>query len=287
MSTAQQTAPAQTTTAAEWETTWAGTRGLLLAWTAMLSRDLRAFLRSRSQFYSSVLLPLMLLAILGTGVSDGLNPTSRVIRDGDYVSYLAAGMIALTALFSSTFSSASFYRDRESGMLRTLLSTPHRAETILFGKALAAITIGTAQALIILAVAAAMPGIDLAWQYGWLGGLAMVVAGILAMNVLLAGLALLIATRIRTMQGFHLVMNLVLFPLFFLSGAFFPIDQLPDWLRILGLANPLTYPVDLIQTTAYAASNDGFIGPAIDFAVLGGMALVVFVLGLRRSSANA
>ena len=256
--------------------------GAVASW-ALLQRDLRAFVRARSQLYSSVLLPLMLLAILGTGVSDGLNPDSRVIRDGDYISYLAPGMIALTALFSSTFSSASFYRDRDSGMLRTLLASPHGVRTILFGKALAAVTIGSMQAILILIIAAAIPGIDLAWQYGWLGGVALVVTGILAMNFLLSGISLLVATRIRTMQGFHLIMNLVLFPLFFLSGAFFPLDALPDWLRVLGLANPLTYPVDLMQTAAYASNNSGFIGPAIDFAVLGGLAIVFFALGLRRA----
>ena len=99
----------------------------------------------------------------------------------------------------------------------------------------------------------------------------------------ISGFALIVATRIRTMQGFHLVMNLALLPLFFLSGAFFPLDNLPTWLRVLGLANPLTYPVDLMQTAAYAASNHGFLGPAIDFAVLGTLALALFALGLRRS----
>ncbi|MEE9277610.1 MAG: ABC transporter permease [Dehalococcoidia bacterium] len=257
--------------------------GAAVACGALVQRDLRAFARSRSQLYSSLLLPLMLLAILGTGVSDGLDPASDIIRDGDYISYLAPGMIAMTALFSSTFSSASFYRDRESGMLRALLASPHDARTILLGKALAAVTIGTAQALLILAVAAAIPGIDLAWQYGWLGGVAMVLAGILALNFLLSGISLLLATRIRTMQGFHLVMNLALFPLFFLSGAFFPLEELPTWLRVVGWINPLTYPVDLMQTAAYAANNNGFMGPAIDFAVLGSLALVLFGLGLRRS----
>ena len=257
--------------------------GAAVACGALVQRDLRAFIRSRSQFYSSVFLPLMLLAILGVGVSDGLQPTSRVIRDGDYVSYLAPGMIALTALFSSTFSSASFYRDRDSGMLRTLLATPHVAQTILLGKTFAAVIIGAAQALLILAIAVAIPGIDLDWQFGWLGGLAMVITGILALNFMLSGFALLIATRIRTMQGFHLVINLILFPLFFLSGAFFPLDELPTWLQVLGWINPLTYPVDLMQTAAYASSNDGFIGPAIDFAVLGSLALLLFAFGLRRS----
>ena len=250
---------------------------------ALLERDLRAFLRSRSQVLSSVLLPLMLLAILGTGVSDGLEPTSAIIRDGDYVSYLAPGMIAMTALFSSTFSSASFYRDRDSGLLRTLLASPHEARTILLGKSLAAVVIGTVQALAILVVAVLIPGINFDWQYGWLGGAAMVVAGVVALNFLLSGFALLVSTRIRSMQGFHLVMNLVLFPMLFLSGAFFPLDTLPDWLRILCWINPLTYPVDLLQTTAYASNTDGFFGPGIDFAVLGGMALLLFGLGLRRA----
>ena len=249
---------------------------------ALLARDLRGFLRSRSQLYSSVLLPLMLLAILGTGVSDGLDPASTIIRDGDYVSYLAPGMIAMTALFSSTFSSASFYRDRDSGLLRTLLVSPHGARTILLGRSLAAVVIGSVQALLILVVAVLIPGIDFAWQYGWLGGTAMVVVGVLALNFLLSGFTLLVATRIRSMQGFHLVMNLVLLPLFFLSGAFFPLDSLPDWLRILGWINPLTYPVDLMQTVAYAGDTEGFFGPGIDFAVLGGLALGLFTLGMRR-----
>ena len=219
---------------------------------------------------------------MGTGISDGLDPASEIIRDGDYVSYLAPGMIALTALFSSTFSSASFYRDRDSGMLRTFLASPHGPRTILLGKALAAVVIGSVQALLILAVAVVIPSIDLAWQYGWVGGLGMVIAGVLALNLLLSGLALLLATRIRTMQGFHLVMNLVLFPLFFLSGAFFPLQELPDWLYVLGLINPLTYAVDLLQTAAYTENTRGFIGPAIDFAVLGGLALLLFTVGLRR-----
>jgi len=257
--------------------------GAAIACGALLGRDLRAVVRSRSQLYSSMLLPLMLLAILGIGVSDGLEPSSPIIRNGDYVSYLAAGMIALTALFSSTFSSASFYRDRDSGMLRTFLASPHGPRTILFGKALAAIVIGSVQALLVLVVAVVIPGIDFDWQYGWLGGLGMVIATVLLLNLLLSGFALVVATRIRTMQGFHLVMNLVLFPLFFLSGAFFPLDELPDWLYVIGLANPLTYAVDALQTTAYAANGHGFIGPEIDFAVLGGLAMLLFALGLKRS----
>ena len=250
---------------------------------ALLARDLKAVARSRSQLYSSILFPLMLLALLGTGVSSGLSPTSERILDGDYTSFLAPGMIAMTALFSSTFSSAGFYRDRESGLLRAMLASPHSAQTILFGKALGSILIGSLQALTVLVLAVVIPDIDLAWQFGWLGGGATVVLTILALNFMLSGLSLLLAVRIKTMQGFHLIMNLVLFPLFFLSGAFFPLDQVPTWLEVIGYANPLTYAVDLLHYASYADSPEGLIGPLIDGLVLGLLALFLFVIGLRRA----
>lgn len=250
---------------------------------ALLQRDLRAVARSRSQLYSSVLFPLMLMALLGTGVSSGLAPTSQRVIDGDYTSFLAPGMIAMTALFSSTFSSAGFYRDRESGLLRAMLAAPHSARTILFGKALSAILIGSLQAFAILALAVVIPGIDLAWQFGWLGGVATVVATVLGMSFMLSGLSLLLALRIKTMQGFHLIFNLVLFPLFFLSGAFFPLDDVPTWLEAIGYINPLTYAVDLLHYASYADSPDGLIGPLIDGPVLGVLAVLLFAVGLRRA----
>ena len=257
--------------------------GAAIASLALLERDLRAVARSRSQLYSSVLFPVMLMGLLGAGVSSGLAPNSPRIIDGDYTSFLAPGMIAMTALFSSTFSSAGFYRDRESGLLRAMLASPHSARTILFGKALSAILIGSLQAFAVLALAVVIPGIDLAWQFGWLGGVATVVATVLALSFMLSGLSLLLALRVKTMQGFHLIFNLVLFPLFFLSGAFFPLDQVPGWLEVIGYINPLTYAVDLLHYACYAPSPDGLIGPLIDGLVLGGLALIVFALGLSRA----
>ena len=250
------------------------------AWGALLSRDLRAVVRSRSQLSSSLLFPLMLLAILGVGISEGLEP-SRV-RDGDYVTFLVPGIMVMTALFSSTFSSASFYQDRDSGMLKVLLVSPHSPAVILLGKSLGGVVIGSLQALAVLGIASAIPAIDLAWQYGIAWSLLLAAATVLLLNVLLSGLAQVLATRIKTIQGFHLVMNLVLFPLLFFSGAFFPLADLPGWLRGLALANPLTYAVDLLQLALYAESASGYIGPGIDAAVLGGLAAALFAWGMRR-----
>ncbi len=244
---------------------------------ALILRDLRAFRRSRSQLYSSVVFPLMLLAILGTGVSEGLDP--RTVED--YVTFLAPGMVVMTALFSSTFSSASYYQDRDSGILKVFLSSPHSTRVILFGKTLSSVVIGIAQALLVLGVAAAVPAIDFDWAYGVAGSLTVALAAIVLLNVFLAGLAQWLASRISSMQGFHLVMNLVLLPFLFFSGAFFPLDDLPIWLKALGALNPLSYAVDLMHLALYGRDAEGY-GLPVDLAVMTSLAMAVFWLGTGR-----
>jgi ABC-2 type transport system permease protein len=250
----------------------------LEAVSALLVRDLRSFLRSRSQLYSSVFFPLMLLAILGTGVEDGLDPRNI----DDYVTFLTPGMIVMTALFSSTFSSATYYQDRDSGILRVLFASPHSQRVILLGKTLSSVVIGIAQALVVLAVAAAVPAIHFHWQYGVLQSVALSVIAVVLLNLFLSGLGQMLATRIRSMQGFHLVMNLVLFPFLFFSGAFFPLDELPVWLKVLGHINPLSYGVDLMQVSLYARDSHGYMGVPLDLGVLAFVAAAVFYLGTSR-----
>lgn len=248
---------------------------------AILRRDMRAVLRSRSQLYSSLLFPLMLLAILGTGVSHGLDPSSERIRDGDYESFLVPGLVVMTALFSSTFTSASYYQDRDSGLLRVMLASPNSPQVILLGKALAGVVIGSIQSMTLLAVAALIPGINLEWQHGVLPGIMLALTAVLLLAVFLNGFAQIMASRIRTMSGFHLVMNLLLFPLLFFSGAFFPLGDLPIWLKVLATVNPLSYGVDLLGIAVYA-SDDGHFGLLVDLIVIGGLAPAIFLLGIGR-----
>jgi len=251
----------------------------LVACQALLQRDLRAVFRSRSQLYSSILFPLMMLAIVGTGVSEGLDPS--LIRDGDYASFLVPGVIVMTVLFSSTFSSASFYYDRDWGVLKVLLASPHSPRVILLGKSLGGIVIGSFQALVVLLVAAVIPGIDLKWQYGIAPGALLAVVATVLLAVFLNGFAQMVASRIRTMQGFHLVMNLLLFPLLFFSGAFFPLDGLPVWLKVLATVNPLSYPADLLRLAVYADGSSYF-GLAVDLTVLGALSPIAFLWGIGR-----
>jgi len=193
---------------------------------AIATRDLRAVARSRSQLYSSMFTPLLLLVFLGTGVSEGLDPSN--LPGGDFTAFLVAGAVVMTSVFSSTFSTASYYRDRDSGLLRLMLSSPNHPRLLLFGKSLSALLIGSVQGIVVLVVAAVF--VDFEWQYGVVPGLVVAIAAIVLVNLMLTGLAQALASRIQTMQGFHLLMNLALFPLLFFSGAFFPIEDLPGWL---------------------------------------------------------
>lgn len=248
------------------------------AWSALFNRDIKAVLRSRSQLYSSILTPLLFLIFLGNGVSEGLSPSK--LRGGSFTAYLVAGTVVMTSVFSSTFSSASFYRDRDTGVMRMFLSSPHSPRVILLGKSLAGVAIGVIQALIVLLVAS--PFVDFEWQYGIVPGVLIAVATVVLLNVMLNGVAQAFASRIQSMQGFHLLMNLVLFPLLFFSGAFFPVDNLPTWLAILAHVNPLSYAVDALELAAYAPSSAGFFGLALDFAVLIILAGLVYALGFSK-----
>lgn len=242
-------------------------------------RDLLAVVRARSQLYSSLFTPLLFLVFLGNGVSQGLAPSN--LPDGNFTAYLVAGVVVMTSVFSSTFSTASYYRDRDSGMLRLLLSSPNHPRVLLLGKSLAALVIGTLQGAVVLLVAA--PFVDFEWQYGVLPGIGIALAAVILVNLMLTGLAQALASRIQTMQGFHLLMNLALFPLLFFSGAFFPIDGLPAWLQVMAYANPLSYAVDALELATYASSDATFIGLGIDFVVLGALAAATYVLGLSRT----
>ena len=245
---------------------------------ALFVRDIRAVVKSRSQLYSSILTPLLFLVFLGNGVSEGLEPAN--LTAGNFTAYLVAGVVVMTSVFSATFSSASYYRDRDSGILRMFLSSPQSPRVILLGKSMAGVLIGVIQALLVLVIAA--PFVEFEWQYGVIRGFCVALAAIVLLNVMLAGVAQALASRIQTMQGFHLVMNLALFPLLFFSGAFFPVDGLPVWLDVLSRVNPLSYAVDALELAVYADSPQGFFGLALDFAVLTVLAAAVYLFGLAR-----
>lgn len=122
---------------------------------------------------------------------------------------------------------------------------------IFVGKATAATVIGALQALLLLVIASLVPSLDLAWQYSVAVGALLTLLAVLLLSSFLAVLAQVLASRISTIQGLHPLMNLILFPVLFFSGAFFPLEDLPRWLQVLAILNPLAYAVDLIRLAIY------------------------------------
>jgi len=201
-------------------------------------RELIRFLGDRAHILTALIQPLLFLFVLGSG----LESLSAASTGGvAFTTFILPGVLCMAVLFTALFRAASLVWDRELGFLRELLIAPVSRASIIVGKCLGGAIIAAAQGLLVLA----------------LGGLVdvpydpLLILGVLGLMLLLAfavtAFGLLVAVWIKQAQTFTSVMQLFLMPLFFLSGAFFPIAGLPSWLEVLNRINPLTYAVDAMR----------------------------------------
>jgi ABC-2 type transport system permease protein len=215
-------------------------RGLQVVW----KREMIRFLRDRIRIVTSLAQALVFLFILGTGLSP-------IVQGGpgqsfDFRTFMFPGVIAMTVLFTSIFSGVSIVWDREFGFLREMLVAPVRRGAIVTGKCLGGATVATAQAAIMLALAP-LVGVP----YAPLMLVAMIAEMALA-GFTLTALGVLIASRIQHIQAYQAVVQFFLLPMFFLSGAVFPLNRLPAWLAVLTKIDPLSYVVDPMRRTIFA-----------------------------------
>ena len=201
-------------------------------------RELLRFLQERSRLVSSFGFPILFLVVFGAG----FNRIVGSMTDGvDFIKFIYPGILAMTVVMSSFFSGMSIVWDREYGFLREILIAPMSRSGIVLGKAIGGSVTAMVQGSILLCIAPFI-GIQLTpllvIKY-------LVLVKILALS--LSGVGILIATRMRSQQGFQMVMQLCIFPLIFLSGVFFPVDNVSPWLQIIAKVNPLTYGVDAIR----------------------------------------
>jgi ABC-2 type transport system permease protein len=210
-------------------------------------RELLRFMADRSRMISSFAFPLMLLVVFGVGFN-------RIVGDlggGDvsFIQFMYPGIIAMTVVMSSLFAGLSVVWDREFGFLKELLVAPLSRPGIVIGKAVGGSIAAVAQGTVMLVLAPVL-GVDLTPLL-----VVKLLPMILVLSLSLSGLGILIATRMRSQQGFQVVIQLLIFPLIFLSGVFFPIDGVPAWLQVIAKVNPLSYGVDAIRQI--------FLGPQI------------------------
>jgi ABC-2 type transport system permease protein len=209
---------------------------------AVWRRELIRFAGDRTQMLMWLVQPLLFLFVLGSGLQ-GLSAAST--GGVDLRTFLFPGVLCMGAMFTGIFSSASLVWDRELGFLRELLVAPVSRSSIIVGKCLGGATVASAQGVVVLALAG-LVGVPYH---------PMLIAGVFALLLLVSftvtAFGVLVAVRIRRAQTFTYVMQLFVMPMFFVSGAFFPVSGLPTWLGVLNRMDPLTYAVDPMRRLVF------------------------------------
>jgi ABC-2 type transport system permease protein len=223
--------------------------GLLGAIYIVWWRDLLRYWRDRARVGASLAQPLLYLVIFGTGLASSLGGGFAAGTGVSYTQFIFPGVISMSVLFTSIFGAMSIVWDREFGFMRELLVAPIDRSAIAIGKTLGGATQAMIQGLILL-VLAPFVGVSLdAKTVLEVIGLVFVLAfGLSALGVALA-------SAMKSMQGFQVVMNFLMLPMFFLSGALFPLVGLPGWMTVLTRLNPASYGIDPIRRVLLGASG--------------------------------
>jgi ABC-2 type transport system permease protein len=206
-------------------------------------RELIRFLTNRAQMAMALIQPLLFLFVLGSG----LESLSAASTGGvDLKTFIFPGILGMVVLFTAIFSAASLVWDRELGFLREMMVAPVSRSSILIGKCLGGAIIAASQGVLLIALAGL---VDVPYE-------PLMIAGLLGMMLLLAltvtAFGVLVAVSIKQAQTFTSVMQMFVMPLFFVSGAFYPVSGLPTWLGLLNRIDPLTYAVDPMRRLVFS-----------------------------------
>lgn len=213
----------------------------------VLQRELIRFFQDRARIVSSLLQPMMFLFVLGTGLSGLVSGAGAELGRLSLRTFFYPGVLAMSTMFTAVFSAGSLLWDREFGFLREMLVAPVRRSSILVGKAVGGAVVATLQALLVLALAGL---VDVPYR----PALLLTLAGeLFLLAFTLTSMGLVIAVRLREIQTFFALTQMFLMPMFFLSGALYPLNGLPTWLRVLTRVDPLTYVVDPMRRAMFAA----------------------------------
>ncbi len=230
-------------------------------------RELKRYVRSRARLVGSLGQPLLFLVALGFG----LGPVFQKAGQGNYLEFLGPGVIAMGILFTGIFAGIQVIWDRQFGFLKETLVAPVSRFEIMFGKALGGATVALIQGIIVLILTLILGVKITSWS---LFPIALFSMFLIALFFTSLGVA--IASLFEDMQGFQLVMNFLVQPVFFLSGALFPLKGVPQFLQIIASFDPLSYGVDAIRAAFIGESH---FGVQTDIMVLIVLSIVVLFIG--------
>ncbi|MBE0477605.1 ABC transporter permease [Candidatus Aerophobetes bacterium] len=234
-------------------------------------RELKTFFRARSRIIGNVAQPFFFLAVLGVGFRSSMRFTIPEMEGLDYLQFLIPGLVGMTLLFSSMFAGLSVLWDRQFGFLREIMVAPVSRLSLVLGRIAGGMTTTILQALSILLVAHLF-GFRLKGPLEFLLSVILMII----IGVGFVGMGVAFASKMEDMHGFQIVMNFIIMPIFFLSGALFPLQGLPSWLGFLTYINPLTYGVDALRGIMLDVSHFPLI---VDFAVLISFSLSMLIIG--------
>ena len=235
-------------------------------------RQIKRYFRSRSRIVGSLGQPLLFLLALGFG----FGPIFRRAGQGNYIQFLAPGVMAMTVLFSGIFNGIELIWDRQFGFLKETLVAPVPRVTIMIGRTLGGATTSVMQGLIV-AIACLIVGFRPNGAMAIAGGLVFMVL----IAVMFTALGTAIASVLSDFQGFQMIMNFLVMPIFFLSGALFPLMGLPRALDLIARIDPLSYGVDGLRSSMTGVSHFGL---PTDFAVLSVLTVALLLVGSRLFS---
>jgi ABC-2 type transport system permease protein len=218
----------------------AGLRHQARAAAVVWQREMIRFGRDRSRIVSALVQPVLFLFVLGSGLASLINAEGV-----DFRTFLFPGVLATSVLFTAAFSGISMVWDREFGFLREMLVAPVSTTAILAGKCLGGATVATLQSLVILALAG-LVGVP----YHPLM-LVELVGLLFLMASMICALGMVLAARVKQVQSAMPLVQLTIMPAMFLSGALFPLSDLPGWLKVATTVNPMTYAVEPIRSTVF------------------------------------
>ncbi len=243
-------------------------------------RELLRFVQERSRMLSSFAMPLLFLVIFGAGFNRIIGAMTPGVN---FIQFMYPGIIAMTVLTNSVMSGLSVVWDREFGFLKEILVAPLARSGIVLGKAAGAAVIAVGQGIVMLVLAPFL-GVTLTPLM-----VLQLVPILIIISLSLSGLGILVASRMRSQQGFQIIVQIIIFPLIFLSGVFFPVNNVPTWMAVISKIDPMTYGVDAIRQLFLSkelAAAPGGQGFAIGVTVFGHTMtliediLVVLVLGV-------
>lgn len=244
------------------------TSGILAIW----YREFKVFLREKSRVISSIITPVLWLVIFGGGLGANVS-----ISGINYQSFIYPGILIQAVLFSSIFFGVYIVWDRKIDFLKEVLVAPISRTSIFVGKILGGATDALLQSLILLLI-----GLVLG-EIGVIPGLHFTVFSFLASLMILfvgttafVSIGLIIGSQLESPEGFQLITGFLLFPLFFLSGALFPLNNLPSWLSPLTLLNPLTYAVDALRSVILGVSQFSLL---FDLGVMSVFSVAIILVG--------